>query len=81
MPNTQYEANIINSERHRQADEFRQQLEKWGVQCETRHYNNPSGDFFSTEYHITFRSIHVMQPTFDLALMDFVGQLLKTPIM
>ena len=72
MANTQYEANIINGERKRQADSFTEWLANHGAVCSIL---PPVGDD-PHEYQISWAGISAHHFTFDLALKNFVGLLM-----
>lgn len=51
------------------------QLKQLGVDVRIAHYTGDSS--FPTEYTISIAGAHGMGPTFDMALMDFIGKMLK----
>jgi hypothetical protein len=70
-----HDAKVINEYRQRQESRAKEKLEKMGVEIDIAHYTGDSS--FPTEYTFSYGKIYAMGPTFDLALLDLVGRLLK----
>jgi hypothetical protein len=72
---TPHEADLINADRHRQADMMRDHLERMGVVVTIAHYSGDSS-YPTAEYTLTHGNIIATGSTPDLALLEFVGKLL-----
>jgi hypothetical protein len=76
MAHTQHEVNIINEDRQHQAKMMQEHLEKMDVSVRMAHYTGDSS--YPTEYTITHKLAQGSGPTFDLALLDWIEELLKS---
>lgn len=72
---TFYEADIINKERQRMADQMTEKLKALGVGVDVAHYTGDSS--YPTEYTLDFQGIRAVGPTFDLALLEWIGKLIE----
>ena len=75
MAATQHDADIINKDRRIQATMMRERLDKMGVACRVAHFTGDSS--YPTEYTLIYGTIRATGPTFDLAVADFIEQLLQ----
>lgn len=72
---TLHETAIINQERQRAAESMTEQLKKLGVDVRIAHYTGDSS--FPTEYTISYQNIRATGPTFDMALIDWLKELIE----
>jgi hypothetical protein len=75
MATTQHEADIINKERQRMADQMTEKLKKLSVDVRVAHYTGDSS--YPTEYTISYQDITETGPTFDLALIAWIAKLIE----
>lgn len=72
---TQREADLINAERGRMAQRITEELLKLGVDVRVAHYTGDSS--YPTEFTLSYQGITGSGPTFDMALMSWIGRLLE----
>ena len=69
------EADIVNKERARAERDISEKLDKLGVKFSVQHYSGDSS--YPTEYILDYRGVKGMGPTFEMALVDWLTELLK----
>lgn len=74
MEHTQHEANLINEDRRKQTDAMKERLERLGIAWEVAHFTGDSSH--PTEYRLSYGKVSAVGPTFDLAVTEFIEQLL-----
>ena len=72
---SRHEVDLINQDRHEQADLMRERLERLGIQVRIAHYEGDSS--FPTEYTLRYSFVYAVGPAFDLALAELVEKLLR----
>lgn len=75
MARTQQEADIINRERERSTEWWQEQLKPMGFRFRIAHFSGDSS--YPVEYSVSHGIIGGSGPTFDLALLDCIRQIVS----
>lgn len=75
MATTRHDADIINADRHEQAELMKARLDRMGVAIRMLHATGDSS--WPTTYELIYGTIRAAGPTMDMAVADFIEKLLK----